>query len=80
MRILIVGAGPTGLTAAVELARHGIIADVIDRKEKASILSRAVGILPRSLDILGPSGVTNRLLDEGIKLEKASLYRGKKKP
>jgi len=77
MRILIVGAGPTGLTAAVELARRGIVADIIDRKDKASTLSRAVGILPRSLDILGPSGVTERLLEEGVKLEEISVYRGR---
>lgn len=77
MRILIVGAGPTGLTAAVELARRGIVADIIDRKEKSSTLSRAVGILPRSLDILGPSGVTKRLLEEGVKLEEISVYRGR---
>ncbi len=30
MRVLIAGAGPTGLTAAVELARRGITPDVID--------------------------------------------------
>ena len=77
MRILIVGAGPTGLTAGVELARRGIVADIIDRKEKASTLSRAVGILPRSLDILGPSGVRERILDEGIKMRKISVYRGR---
>ena len=76
MRILIVGAGPTGLTVGVELARRGIVADIIDSKEKASTLSRAVGILPRSLDILGSSGVTERLLDEAVKIENVSLYRG----
>ena len=43
-RVLIVGAGPTGLTAAVELARRGMIADVIEKQEAASNLSRAVGI------------------------------------
>ncbi len=40
-RILIVGAGPTGLTAAVELARLGIIPKIIDRKDGPSPLSRA---------------------------------------
>lgn len=33
MRVLIVGAGPNGLTAAVELARRGIHAEVIDRRQ-----------------------------------------------
>jgi len=41
MRILIVGAGPTGLTAAVELARHGIVAEVVDQKQEASTASAA---------------------------------------
>ncbi|MBT5050923.1 MAG: FAD-dependent monooxygenase [Rhodospirillaceae bacterium] len=76
MRVLIVGAGPTGLTAAIELARQGIIATIIDRKEEASTLSRAVGILPGSLEILTPSGVTERLLAEGIKLRALKLFHG----
>ena len=74
MRVLIAGAGPTGLTAAVELARRGIQATVIDRRDEASGFSRAVGILPRSLDILKPSGVTARLLEEGVRLRGARFY------
>ncbi|MEM7127129.1 MAG: NAD(P)/FAD-dependent oxidoreductase [Chloroflexota bacterium] len=77
--VLIVGAGPTGLTAAVELARHGIVADVIDRKTDASTLSRAVGIMPRSLEILAPSGVSARLLDEGVKVREMVGYVGQRK-
>ena len=74
MRVLIVGAGPTGLTAAVELARRGTVPDVIDRKQEASALSRAVGILPRSLELLAPSGVTDRLLAEGVKLRQVQVF------
>ena len=55
--ILIAGAGPTGLTAAVELARRGIVPRVIDRNDRPSQLGKAVGISPRSLDILEASGV-----------------------
>ncbi len=76
MRVLIVGAGPTGLTAAVELARRGTIADVIDRRDAASSFSRAVGILPYSLEILQPSGVTDKLLAEGIRYRSAKFYNG----
>jgi 2-polyprenyl-6-methoxyphenol hydroxylase-like FAD-dependent oxidoreductase len=75
-RVLIVGAGPTGLTAAVELARLGVAADVIDRKDEGSSLSRAVGILPRSLELLASSGVTERLLAEGVRLQEFRLYNG----
>ncbi|MGB0579931.1 MAG: FAD-dependent oxidoreductase [Limisphaerales bacterium] len=75
-KVLIVGAGPTGLTAAVELARQGIVPTIIDRKEGPSTLSRAVGILPRSLKILEPSGVTDRLVGEGVKMQRVQLYFG----
>lgn len=73
-RILIAGAGPTGLTAAVELARLGIIPRIIDRKDAPSPLSRAVGIMPTSLNILSPSGVTKQLVDEGIKMKFAQIF------
>lgn len=62
MDILIVGAGPTGLTTAVELSRLGIIPTVIDKRTEPSGLSRAVGITPSSLKLLAPSGVTEKLL------------------
>ena len=75
MQVLVVGAGPTGLTAAIELARRGVVPDVIDRKDAASTLSRAVGILPSSLATLTPSGVTRRLLAEGAKIQELRLYR-----
>ena len=78
-KILIVGAGPTGLTAAVELARRGIIADIIDKRDAASTWSRAVGILPSSLKLLEPSGVTAKLLQAGIHVGGIdAYYKGRK--
>ncbi len=74
--ILIAGAGPTGLTAAVELSRQGIIPKIIDRKEEPSVLSRAVGIMPASLNTLRPSGVTDHLVKEGIKMRFAQIFKG----
>ncbi|UTW42377.1 FAD-dependent oxidoreductase [bacterium SCSIO 12844] len=73
-RVLIVGAGPTGLTAAVELARRGIIPTVIDKKTSASTLSRAVGIIPDSLKIFEASGMTEKLLSAGIKIYNGHLH------
>lgn len=66
--ILIVGAGPTGLTAALELARRGIAPRIIDEKDMPTRLSKAVGIGPHSLDILEPSGVSERLLARGLRV------------
>lgn len=74
MNILIVGAGPAGLTAGVELARRGIAATIIDRRAEGSTLSRAVGIVPLSLKLLEPSGITARLLVEGIQMQAVKLY------
>lgn len=74
MRILIVGAGPTGLTAAVELARRGVPARIVDRNDGPTQLSKAVGINAESLTLLEPSGVTERLIAAGIKVREAHLW------
>jgi 2-polyprenyl-6-methoxyphenol hydroxylase-like FAD-dependent oxidoreductase len=72
--ILIVEAGPTGLTAALELSRQGVAARVVDRKDGPTSLSKAVGISPHSLDILEASGVTPRLLAEGIRVRHGHIH------
>ncbi|MGE0845910.1 MAG: FAD-dependent oxidoreductase [Flavobacteriaceae bacterium] len=74
--ILIAGAGPTGLTAAVELARRGVSLRIVDRDEGPTPLSKAVGIAAHSLDILEPSGVTERLLAEGIRIRHVGAHAG----
>ena len=78
MNILIVGAGPTGLTVAFELARLGFKPTVIDKRDSASTLSRAVGITPRSLELLSHSGVANALIEEGIPMDGLRVYHGQK--
>jgi len=74
-KVLIVGAGPTGLTAAVELARHGIIPDLIEKRSTASNLSRAVGILPASMDLLEPSGVAAAIRQEAVAIEEVIFHQ-----
>lgn len=60
--------------AAVELARRGIVARVIDRNEGPTPLSKAVGINARSLDLLEPSGATARLLAAGLRVEEVRAH------
>lgn len=78
MKVLIVGAGPSGLTAAIELARNGIKPTIVDRRHNASTLSRAVGITPRSLELLSHSGAHKPLIDEGITMDGLRVYHGRK--
>lgn len=73
-KVVIVGAGPTGLTAAIELARRGIIATVVDKKDTASTLSRAVGISPSTLEMLEASGLHQQFIEEGIQVQQSRLY------
>jgi len=75
-KVLIAGAGPTGLTAAVELARRGVPFRIVDRAEGPTPLSKAVGISPHSLDLLEPSGVTERLLQAGVRIQRVHVHQG----
>lgn len=75
--ILVVGAGPTGLTAALELARLGIVPTIIDRREAPSGLSRAVGIIPHSMDILTPSGAAEAIRGEAVVVGRARFHAGR---
>lgn len=72
--ILIVGAGPVGLTAAVELTRRGYTPRIIEKDPGPHVESRALAINPRTLDILKPSGAADRLLKLGSKIRALTLH------
>jgi 2-polyprenyl-6-methoxyphenol hydroxylase-like FAD-dependent oxidoreductase len=63
--VLVVGAGPTGLTVANELARHGIVPRIIDREAQPATTSRALVIQPRTLEILDDLGVVDQAIAAG---------------
>lgn len=64
--VLIAGAGPVGLAAAVELVRRGFKPRIVDDAEGPVPLaeSRALGVNARSLTLLSPSGVTDLILEK----------------
>ena len=68
-QVLIVGAGPTGLTAALELSRLGQSVDIIEKRSGPSHLSRAVGIQARSMDILAASGAADGIAAEAVQFK-----------
>ena len=72
--VLICGAGPTGLTAAIELSRRGIGVTIVEKTAAPSPFSRAVGINARTLELLEACGATEHLIDTGMKIERAVLF------
>jgi len=75
--VLVAGAGPVGLTMALELARYGVKTRVIDKISGPSDTSRAVAIWPRTLELLDRSGVTADLLAVGNRVVAANIFSGK---
>jgi len=64
--VLIVGAGPTGLTLACDLRGRGIAVEVIDKAARPATTSRALGLQPRGREILIRLGALGDLPDRAV--------------
>jgi 2-polyprenyl-6-methoxyphenol hydroxylase-like FAD-dependent oxidoreductase len=73
--VIVVGAGPVGLSLALALARHGVRSVVLEKETALRPHSRAVGVLPRTLEIFRAWGVLEPFLASGELLTRVSLYR-----
>ena len=71
--VLIVGAGPTGLTLAASLLARGVRTCVIDRQAEGANTSRAAVVHARTLEVLEPLGVTQRLVARGIQARQFTI-------
>ncbi|MFC4618890.1 FAD-dependent oxidoreductase [Camelliibacillus cellulosilyticus] len=63
--VLIVGAGPTGLTLACELARRGVSFRLIEAAPGPQPGSRGKGIQPRTLEVFDDLGIVDRVIANG---------------
>jgi pentachlorophenol monooxygenase len=70
----VVGAGPVGLTAAIELRRRGIAARIVDRLDEAPQYAKAVGIQPRTLELWEDMGIAGTMLDASTPFEGQIVY------
>src|SRR5262245_53038733 len=64
--VLVVGAGPVGLTMACELARHGVRCRIVDRLAAPLPYCRAIGVTPRTLEVWDDMGIAREMIDAGL--------------
>src|SRR6516164_8730272 len=72
--VLIIGAGPSGLFAAAELARHGVEARLVEREVRPHREARATAIQPGTLEILDSVGLLEPFLDASERIRCSRLY------
>lgn len=72
--VLVVGAGPVGLTAAIELCRRGISCRIVDALPEPPQYAKAVGIQPRTLEVFEGMGVLNRILNAAVLMRGHIVY------
>ena len=64
--VIVVGAGPIGLGAAIDLAQHNVPVVVLDENDKVSWGSRAICFAKRPLEILDRLGCGQPMVDKGV--------------
>jgi 2-polyprenyl-6-methoxyphenol hydroxylase-like FAD-dependent oxidoreductase/heme-degrading monooxygenase HmoA len=73
--VLIVGAGPVGLTAAIELARRGVACRIVDKHaEPSQQADKAIGIHCRTMEIWEDMGIVREAMDAGIWLQGQTVF------
>ncbi len=76
--VLIIGAGPTGLSLACQLIRHGVDFVIIDKNETTTPHSKAIGVQARTLEIYEQIGLADKLIALGAIAAKARMIVGGK--
>ncbi len=74
--VLIVGAGPTGLTAAGDLARAGRSVTVLERRPSINPASRAFATMPRTLELLQARGLADDVIATGHLAAGVTIFGG----
>lgn len=76
--VLIAGAGPTGLTAAMELSRMGIPVRIIDKAKGPADTSRALAVQSRTVELMEQRGLAKSMLAKGNPVGNTTIYNEKK--
>jgi len=73
-QVVVIGAGPSGLFAAAELARHGVPARVVEREPVPHRQARATALQPGTLETLARAGVVDEVLAASVHLGCARVF------
>lgn len=74
IRVLVVGAGPTGLLLAAELAQAGVPTTLVERRHTESSLTRAFAVHARTLEVLDARGTADELVAGGAPLDRVRVF------
>ncbi|MDV2967137.1 FAD-dependent oxidoreductase [Nitratireductor aquimarinus] len=72
--VAIIGAGPVGLAAAIDLAQRGVPVVVLDDNDVVSVGSRAICWSKRTLEIFDRLGVGERMVEKGVTWKVGRLF------
>ncbi len=73
-RVIIVGAGPVGMTLALDLAQRGVACVLLDDADRIGEGSRAICFAKRTLEIFDRLGVADRMLEKGVVWQKGRVF------
>jgi 2-polyprenyl-6-methoxyphenol hydroxylase-like FAD-dependent oxidoreductase len=76
--VLVVGAGPSGLTLAASLVKRGVSTTVVDRQAAGANTSRAAVVNARTLEVLDELDVSRRLVKEGVQAPRFTIRDGRR--
>jgi 3-(3-hydroxy-phenyl)propionate hydroxylase len=74
--VVVVGAGPVGLTAAIDLALHGVPVVLLDDSDRIGDGSRGICYSKRTLEVLDRLGLGERLVEKGVTWKLGKIYLG----
>ncbi len=74
--VIIIGAGPTGLSLACQLVRYGIDFVILEKNEGVTAYSKALGVHDRTLEIYEQLGLAQQAVEQGAIASKARLLKG----
>jgi 3-(3-hydroxy-phenyl)propionate hydroxylase len=74
--VVVVGAGPVGLAAAIDLAQHGVPVVLLDDADRIGEGSRGICWSKRTLEILDRLGVGERLVERGVTWKLGKVFYG----